>query len=155
MEAMLAEEAASRRRLEKVEKLKIAWGRKMEIRQYEIMLKKLSELTVMELDGDMAEIERLVRNMRIVETGEKTVMVAIIDTDDVEMVNTAQTDPSTGYIKRADEQMDTVIMENTEKEDMVVEHSLEEAVEMDIVKVSVVEEVTIIRSKSIYYSVQL
>ena len=33
MEAMLAEEAASRRRLEKVERLKIAWGMKMEIRQ--------------------------------------------------------------------------------------------------------------------------
>ena len=56
VKAMLAEEAASTRRLEKVERLKIAWKKRMEVQQYELILKKLSELTVLELEKDMMEI---------------------------------------------------------------------------------------------------
>ena len=55
-----------------MERLKIAWSKKKEITDYEVMLKKLSELTVIELDGDMVDIEMLIRNMMIVESGEKT-----------------------------------------------------------------------------------
>ena len=40
----------------------------------------------MELDGDMVDIEMMIKNMMIVESGEKTGKVAIIDTDDVDMV---------------------------------------------------------------------
>ena len=36
---MLAEEAANTRRLEKVERRKIAWKKRMAIREYELMLK--------------------------------------------------------------------------------------------------------------------
>ena len=43
---MLAVEIASTKRLEKVERLKIAWKNKMVIREFEQMLKKLEELTV-------------------------------------------------------------------------------------------------------------
>ena len=42
------------------------WKRKMETKQYEIMMKKLSDLTVLELEKDMMEIEMLVRDMVIV-----------------------------------------------------------------------------------------
>ena len=72
----------------------------MEIQQYELMLKKLSELTVLELEKDMMEIERLVRV--IMESGETAVKMVIIDTDDVEMVNIASNILCTGHIKGAD-----------------------------------------------------
>ena len=75
--------------------------------------------------------------------------MALIDTEDVEMLTTAQTDPSKGHIKWADEQMDTVIVEDTEQKDTVVEHSVEEAVEIYILKVSRVEEVNIIRNNKL------
>ena len=38
----------------------------METKQYELMMKKLSDLTVLELEKDMMEIEMLVRDMVIV-----------------------------------------------------------------------------------------
>ena len=54
----------------------------------------------------------------ILESGEKTGKVAIIDTEDVEMLDPAQTNPSTGNIKWMEELMDTVSMEDGVKEDM-------------------------------------
>ena len=71
---------------EAVEAILAEEAERMAIREYEQMLKKLSELTVMELDGDMVDIEMLIKNMMIVESGEKTGKVAIIDMDDVDMV---------------------------------------------------------------------
>ena len=88
----------------------------MEVQQYELMLKKLSELTVLEVEKDMIEKERLVRDMVIVESGETTVKMAIIDKEDVEMVSIARNNLSTGHIKWADEQMDIVITEDTKQE---------------------------------------
>ena len=83
VEAILTEEAASTRRLEKVERLKIAWKKRMEIKQYELMLKKLSELTLLELEEDMEDIERLVLDMIIKESGETNVKM---DTKQEDMV---------------------------------------------------------------------
>ena len=53
----------------------------MRLQEYEKMVRKLSELTISELDGDMVEIELLVKNLMIVEPGEHTRMENIIDTD--------------------------------------------------------------------------
>ena len=53
----------------------------MRLQEYEKMVRKLSELTISELDGDMVEIELLVKNLMIVEPGEHTGMENIIDTD--------------------------------------------------------------------------
>ena len=92
----------------------------METKQYELMLKKLSELTVLELEKDMMEIEMLVRDMVIVESGE-SVKMAIIDTEDMVMVTVDKNNLSTGHIKWADEQMDIVNKEEAQ-EDMMTEH---------------------------------
>jgi hypothetical protein len=76
--------------------------------------------------------------------------VAIIDTEDVEMLDPSQTNPSTGDIKWMDELMDTVSMEDAMKEDMDTEesntmlgHSGEEAVAMGIMAGPVGEEMVL------------
>ena len=69
----MAEEVAGTKRMEKVERLKIAWKKRMAIREYEQMLRKLAELTVMELNGDMVDIEAMIKNMMVVESEEKKV----------------------------------------------------------------------------------
>ena len=56
VEALLADKKARTKRLEKVERLKIAWKKKMEIKEFEQILRKLENLTVTELDGDMIDI---------------------------------------------------------------------------------------------------
>jgi hypothetical protein len=131
-EAMLAEEAVNMRRMEKVERLKIAWKKRMEARKYELMLEKLSKLTLLELEKDMMEIERLVRNMVIMEAGEAAARMNIIDTEDVVMVTVTSDNLEVVDIKWTDEQMDIVTKEYTEQEDMMrMAHSGEE-VETDI-----------------------
>ena len=70
--------------------------------------------------------------MVIVESGEAAVKMAIINTEYVEMVNIPSNILCTGHIKWAEEQMDIVIMEDTKQEDMVIEHSGGEPVEMDL-----------------------
>ena len=75
------------------------------------MVRKSSELTMNELDGDMVEIELLVKNLMIVEHGEQTGMENIIDTEYVKRLDTTKTNPSTVQIQWADKQMDTVNLE--------------------------------------------
>ena len=59
--------------------------------------------------------------------------MAIIETEDMEMVSIARNNLSTGHIKWADEQMDIVIAEDNKQEDMVIEYSGGEHVEMILV----------------------
>ena len=57
------------------------------------MVRKSSELTMNELDGYMVGIELLVKNLMIAEPGEQTGMENIINTEDMEMLDTTKTNP--------------------------------------------------------------
>jgi hypothetical protein len=57
------------------------------------MVRKSSELTMNELDGYMVGIGLLVKNLIIAEPGEQTGMENIIDTEDMEMLDTTKTNP--------------------------------------------------------------
>ena len=120
------------RRLEKVERLKIAWKKKMETKKYELMLEKLSKLTLLELEKDMMEIERLVRDMVIMEAGEAAAKMDIIDTEDVVLVTVTSDNLEAVDIKWADEQMDIMVKEHTGQEDMMMIDYSGEEVELDI-----------------------
>ena len=63
------------------------------------------------------DIEALVRNMMIVEPGERIGKPFIIDTEDVDMMTTVQTDPSEGHIRWMDEQMDIEGVEDAKEVD--------------------------------------
>ena len=103
------------------------------------MVRKFSELTVNDLDVDMmVDIELFVKNLMIVWAGDQTGMENIINTEEVVMLDTTQTDPSTVQIKLADEQRDAVNLEegimvdmDRAGDSMDIGHSGEEAVEMD------------------------
>ena len=120
--ALLLEEEAMLRRHEKVERLRLAWKRKMELRKYEGMMKELSKLSLEDLDRDMESIELLVTKMMIDVTGVYTRGVNVIEMGDVEMKDAAKDISSNNVILWTDEQMDTASMatgEIMDEEDMV------------------------------------
>ena len=51
--AMLMEEVVVIRRQAKVERLRMAWQKRMEQKEYKRMVKELSKLTLSELEGDI------------------------------------------------------------------------------------------------------
>ena len=105
-----------------MERLRLAWKRKMELRKYEGMIKELSKLSLEDLDRDMESIELLGTKMMIDVTGVYTRGVNIIEMDDVEMKDPAKDISSMNVILWTDEQMDTAAMatgEIIDEEDMV------------------------------------
>ena len=106
--AMMLEEELMLIRQEKVERLRLAWRKRLEHQKYERMMKELSNLSLEDLDKDMLTIERLVTMMMIDEAGADTGKHSIISMDDVEMCEAAKHNPNTTIIKWADELMDTV-----------------------------------------------
>ena len=109
--AMLMEEELMLKRQEKVERLRLAWRKRMEHQRYERMMKELSNLSLEDLDKDMMTIERLVTMMMIGEAGTDTREQNIISMDDVEMCEAAKYNPNKPIIKWADELMDTVTLD--------------------------------------------
>ena len=97
---MLMEEAAVIKRQEKVERLRMAWKKRMRMQVYEMMVKGLSKLSVTELEGD---IKMLVQNLMIGEPGGCPGMYNIIDMEYVVMMDTAKTKSSDTVIRWADE----------------------------------------------------
>jgi hypothetical protein len=102
------------------------------------MIKGLSKLSLTELEGDMVDIEIMVKNLIIGEPGGCTGMYNIIDLEDVVMVDTAESYTSDIVIRWADEQMDTrVLGTNVNKEyrmqdDLEMAHTdTEEVTNMD------------------------
>ena len=133
--AMLMEEAAVIRRQEKVERLRMAWRKRMRLQEYEMMVKGLSKLSVTELEGDMEEIEMLVQNLMIGDTGGCTGKYNFINMVDMD---TAESNSSDRVIRWADEQMDTRTMEEGSMEDndmagaiMEIEHPVDEEGKMN------------------------
>ena len=119
----------------------------MKVKEDEEMVKKLSELTVKELDKDMMDIELLVKNLMLVEPGEWTGMEKIIDTEDVVLLDSAKTNPRTIQIKWTDNPLDKMELEegnvvemDRTGTDMEIGHSGEEAEDMDTLKEVVVLE---------------
>ena len=106
--ALLLEEEAMLRRHEKVERLRLAWKKRMEHQKYEGMMRELSKLSLEELDKDMETIELLVTKLMIDEAGAYTGKHNIISMDDVEMCEAAKHNPNKPIIIWADELMDTV-----------------------------------------------
>ena len=128
--AMLMEEEAMIRRHEKVERLRMAWQKKMEHQKYERMMRELSKLTLEELDEEMETIELLVNKLMLDETGGYTGKCNIITMEDVEMVDTAKANAGDSCIIWTDEQMDTVTMATGD--DMDEELLMEDDVAMAI-----------------------
>jgi hypothetical protein len=122
--SLLLEEEAMLRRHEKVERLKLAWKSKMELKKYEGMMKELSKLSLDDLDRDMETIELLVTKMMIDVTGVYTGRCNIIDMGDVEMKDAARNKSSNNIILWTVEQMDTDSM--TIGEFMDEEHIVED-----------------------------
>ena len=88
--ALLLEEEAMLKRHGKVERLRLAWKKRMEHQKYEGMIKELSKLSLEELDKDMETIELLVTKLMLDETGMYTGRCNIITMDDMEMKDTAE-----------------------------------------------------------------
>jgi hypothetical protein len=106
--ALLMEEEARRHKM--VERLRLAWRKKMEHQKYERMMTELSKLTMEELDEDMETIELLVKTMMICESGGYTGKYSTIPMDDMEMLDTAKKSTKDTIIRWSDEQMDTITL---------------------------------------------
>ena len=124
---MLMEEAVVIRRQEKVERLRMAWQKRMKQKEYERMVKELSKLTLSEPEGDMMAIGLLVRKLMIGEAGGGTGRYNIIDMADVVMVDTAESNTSNTVIRWTDEQMDTKVLGDDVNNEYVMEDDLEMA----------------------------
>ena len=122
-----------------MERLRLAWKKRMKHQKYEGMIRELSKLSLEELDKDMETIELLVTKLMIDETGVYTGRCNIITMDDVEMKDTAEQNSSNANIIWTDEQMDTVSMatgeymdeEHLMEDDRMMTNTAQEEVTMD------------------------
>ena len=109
-----------------MERLRLAWKKRMEHKKYEGMIKELSKLSLEELDKDMETIELLVTKLMLDKTGMYTEWCKIITMDDVEMKDTAEQSSRDANIRWTDEQMDTVTIATREymEEELLMEDDM-------------------------------
>ena len=105
----------------------MAWQKRLRLQEYERMIKGLSKLSLTELEGDMVDIEILVKNLIIGEPGGCTGMYNIFNMEDVVMVDTAESNTSDTVIRWADEQMDTRVLGTNVNKEYRMEDNLEMA----------------------------
>ena len=77
------EEAVEEEINRKVERLKIAWKERKEVRKLEQMVTKLEKLSIKDLDMNIHEIEEMIQNMMMFGLKESSKKVFIIETEEL------------------------------------------------------------------------
>ena len=88
--AMLREEQLDRARFQKIKALKLLWKKRRDEKEYKMMVMKLSELSLSDMDKEIMEIEKLIKAMILVESDGVTEVMPTVDMEDMQMFDTTQ-----------------------------------------------------------------
>ena len=88
--AMVREEQLDRARFQKIRALKLLWKKRRDEKEYKMMVMKLSELSLSDMDKEIMEIEKLIKAMILVESDGVTEVMPTVDMEDMQMFDTTQ-----------------------------------------------------------------